>query len=143
MPDRMTQPPTSFFWRDSVRDPLPAWEGDRDILLWAADDTPSQAYSLEPTDGPIGPMGWGARGIVDRMPGERSEGLYWTWADGDPYTRSSHAARQEEKTRLYLTQYMASAETVHDVLEARIRAKLADPTFPKSLGFTGWSPDDD
>ena len=93
------EPPTSLFWRHSVEVPLPSCEGDRDLLLWAISDTLPQIFSLEPTVDVDGVLCWGSRGVADWQSGEKSEGVYWAWADGDPWTRRPPEARRDEKER--------------------------------------------
>jgi hypothetical protein len=93
--------PTSFFWRHADEFPFPAPEGTRRLLLWEDGEVWDADYS-------ISTRSWLTSG-AEREPGLCLEGVWWCWADGDPYTRSSPEARRADK-EAWLRQTLRAAQ---------------------------------
>lgn len=134
-------PPSHFFWRHAADTPIPEPEGCRALLVWERDAECSEASDVLRLDWNRQEHtgGWTGSNVY-LIAGARHDDLYWTWADGDPWTRRSPQARTEDKLRHHAKQYGASPARINAMLEARIAERLADPTFPSSLGFSGNHP---
>lgn len=148
-----TKPPSSLWWRHAAEVPVPAPEGDRALLVWDAEA--EEVFKAEWTGGCVSPgqftddQCWHAPGaeIEHFTPGPLPSCYWWTWANGDPYTRSSLAARQKEKAEAYLKTYGASEEVIRQVVwgSPRADAELAAygakdvaATEAARAAFTGW-----
>jgi hypothetical protein len=102
-------PPPHFFWRHAADTPIPEPEGYRALLVWERDAECSEASDVLRLDWNRREYtgGWTGSNVY-LIAGARPDDLYWTWADGDPWTRRSPEARTAAKEAHYRTQYGAS-----------------------------------
>jgi len=104
-------PPVSFLWREGTRFPMPFPEGERRLLVWSSARLGEGACTFTAQGGE-----WvcASRGVIS--PGVRVADIWWTWADGDPWTRVSVMARTHDKMVHSSWLYSASPDDVHVAL---------------------------
>lgn len=136
-------------WRHATDFPIPEPEGDRALLVWQDGEiTTGKPTHFGTSWKSIGYTTLGGQevpvGLSVPAPGDRPEGLHWTWADGDPWTRASAQARKDEKLLHYSKQYGMTDEQMEYVKALRphrdFLVEVGEELAAQGRPPEGWSP---